>query len=236
MAASGHNNPRTVTSKPARPRAHPCRPARRLSLRNVNRLICPQPAMLPLEPLPGKSPHVQHLHAPARQTRSRPRRHNRMIWPGHEQQGRDDQSWIVASIVSRPGKVCSHLVCGTGVHKTFHEANIFRGKRRHSVAFAAYIRIWRAGGMVGGRVAGLCLLRSARLRDTLAGQFHQHGCCCGCRRDGTDDVTGTAGAAPIRMLAADDQHVVREGLALLLSLLPSLPTRAAVPRPPATCA
>jgi CheY-like chemotaxis protein len=39
---------------------------------------------------------------------------------------------------------------------------------------------------------------------------------------GTDDVTQTAGAAAIRVIAADDQRVVREGLALILSLLPGV--------------
>jgi DNA-binding NarL/FixJ family response regulator len=39
---------------------------------------------------------------------------------------------------------------------------------------------------------------------------------------GTDDVTQTAGTAAIRVIAADDQRVVREGLALILSLLPGV--------------
>jgi hypothetical protein len=68
---------------------------------------------------------------------------------------RADQSWIIASILSRrPEETWSYLACGTGIHKTFHEANIFRDKRRHSVVFDTYVRIWRAGG----RLCGLCLL------------------------------------------------------------------------------
>jgi DNA-binding NarL/FixJ family response regulator len=39
---------------------------------------------------------------------------------------------------------------------------------------------------------------------------------------GTGNVTESPGAAPIRVLAVDDQRVVREGLALLLSLIPGV--------------
>jgi DNA-binding NarL/FixJ family response regulator len=39
---------------------------------------------------------------------------------------------------------------------------------------------------------------------------------------GTDNATEPSSAAPIRVLAVDDQRIVREGLALLLSLLPGV--------------
>ena len=65
--------------------------------------------------------------------------------------GASDHRLIAASIVSRrKGRMFSQLACGTGVHRTFHEANVFRDKRRHSVVFDTYIRIWRAGGQVAG--------------------------------------------------------------------------------------